>query len=147
MVFPVLGTVLILVGARGRADPTRRLLSTRPAVYIGRISYSMYLWHWPMLLLARQWALRKGVDFNALPVLAAIFAVSSLSYHCVEVPTRHRRRAVVPILGPWGAQLSPPLVVLRMVVALPDPPTAKPRAVEPADPETAMPFRVSQFTP
>ena len=47
-IFPVLGTVLFL-GSTGRVTSwPERLLSTGPMVFIGRMSYSLYLWHWPI---------------------------------------------------------------------------------------------------
>ena len=48
---PVAGTVLVILGDRGR---TRRsagaLLSLGPVRFVGLISYSLYLWHWPLLV-------------------------------------------------------------------------------------------------
>jgi len=79
--------LLIFAGAHHRPLVTR-LLSTPPAVALGLISYSLYLWHWPLLSLARyqfdrplQWGEVAGL--LGLSLLAAF-----VSYRCVEMPAR-----------------------------------------------------------
>jgi peptidoglycan/LPS O-acetylase OafA/YrhL len=85
---PVLGAAAVIHA--GGAGPTAvgALLCWRPAVYIGLISYSLYLWHWPLIVLAR---FANGMD-PMTPWLPALFvasiALASLSYHFVEKPFR-----------------------------------------------------------
>ena len=88
---PVLGTVALVV-AGGAGEPTRvgRLLSLRPAVVVGDWSYSLYLWHWPVIVLGRG---ILGADrFDTLPVagtaVALTFVLSWASYRFVENPFR-----------------------------------------------------------
>ena len=73
-VVPVLGTVLVLVaGNDDTFAPLERVLSWSPIQHIGNISYSLYLWHWPVLVLA-PYALARplgGVD-KVLLVLGSI---------------------------------------------------------------------------
>ncbi len=85
---PTLGSVLII----GLAEHTSvgRLLSNRGVVYVGRISYSLYLWHWPVIVFARYWELFEFGPWTPLICVAASFALASLSYHCVETPFRRR---------------------------------------------------------
>ena len=52
---PVLGTVLFLTAAVRPADPLGRAMRIRPVQYVGRLSYSLYLWHWPFLVIGRQY--------------------------------------------------------------------------------------------
>lgn len=85
-IVPVLGSGLIIVGVVSAArnkSTAERLLNNSPMIYIGKISYSLYLWHWPVAVIFR-WTV--GLE-NTLYILiaAALTAVmSSLSYHCIE---------------------------------------------------------------
>ncbi|HEX5711701.1 MAG TPA: acyltransferase family protein [Solirubrobacterales bacterium] len=100
---PTLGTAaLILAGssiyATTRAAPAR-LLSLRPVRYVGRISYSWYLWHWPAIVFATViWgplSLAAG-----LAVTAASLVPTALTHHWVEEPFRRSRSlAIFPRRG------------------------------------------------
>lgn len=83
---PVVGTVAVIVSG-GSSGPSR-ILCTRPLVWIGDLSYSWYLWHWPAIVLARQvWPM------NEVVVVAAAFASllpAWLSYRFLEQPIRLR---------------------------------------------------------
>jgi peptidoglycan/LPS O-acetylase OafA/YrhL len=74
------------------------ILTLRPLVYIGLLSYSLYLWHWAMLIVFR-WTV--GVRLALLPVeLGVVFLFAALAYNYVERPLRRRlwfnsRRAIV----------------------------------------------------
>ena len=82
-----------------------RVLSTSPSVYVGRISYSLYLWHWPIIVFVGQAALVRGLDTGELTarakmlILVASFAAAVLSYHLVEQPFR-RKGALARLNGP-----------------------------------------------
>lgn len=91
---PVVGTGLIIAG--GAAQPAwgaEVLLAWRPFQLLGLISYSLYLWHWPILMIGAE---RKGV--SSLPVwdnvlllgLSLVLAVAT--YVVLENPVRHPRR-------------------------------------------------------
>ena len=94
-VLPVLASVLVIVAGLGDAALGNwGLALTNPSSrYVGRISYSLYLWHWPVILIVA--ALVR--DASALKYSIAIFAMVGLSvasYHFVESPIRrlgHRR--------------------------------------------------------
>ena len=96
VLLPVLGATAII--ASPDAWVNRLLLSNRPMVFVGLISYPLYLWHWPLLSYLS--ILRNGVP-NFLEIwLAVIVAVilSTLTYGVIEVPLRRRPR-VVPMLS------------------------------------------------
>ena len=84
---PTLATAgLILCGQRN-TTLVGRLLSLRPPVFIGKISYSLYLWHWPLLALLSTRDEKPGLAAIALVLLASI-ALATLSYLFVEKPFR-----------------------------------------------------------
>lgn len=71
----------------------RRVLESPPVVYVGKISYSLYLWHWTLLSVGY---FTVGIGIRAMPfLLPPMFGLSMLSYHLVEVPLRRRA---------WGRQ-------------------------------------------
>lgn len=81
---PVLGVVMII--ANGRDDnPVNRFLTARASVLIGLVSYSLYLWHWPVLVLSR---IYLGEEAVVVPLVAS-FAAAGLSWRFVEGPFRH----------------------------------------------------------
>ena len=72
----------------------RFLLSRRWITYIGIISYSLYLWHWPILSIAR-WTV--GVSIQTTPILLALIILLAVgSYHCIEQPLRYRSWGQTP---------------------------------------------------
>jgi len=93
---PVGGAALVIVSPD--AVTNRLLLSSRPAVLLGLISYPLYLWHWP--LLSYLGIIRHGVP-NFLEIWVAVLAavvLSILTYRFIELPVRHRDK-VVPALS------------------------------------------------
>jgi len=88
---PVLATATLLHVGAGGASPVTRLLTWRPLVFVGLISYSLYLWHWPLLVLVKysngMEPLSSSVSVGLL-VAALLLAVAS--YYLVEQPFRKR---------------------------------------------------------
>ncbi|MBX3496396.1 MAG: acyltransferase [Parvibaculum sp.] len=112
---PVVGAAL-LIHSSTHASPTTvaRMLSWRPVVYVGKISYSLYLWHWPLLAYA-EYEFGPALEvWHRLGLLLAAVGLSALTYRYVEQPARHAgppvtRRAVyagglVVILLCFGAR-------------------------------------------
>ncbi len=95
---PVIGTALAIAGAaalEGSRSWVGALVSNRAMIYVGRISYSFYLWHWPVIVLFR-WTVGLGEPVRIVAALALSFALSVVSYHVIESPARqysHRWRA------------------------------------------------------
>ena len=92
--FPCLGTALVLAFASADGV-SKRCLSCGPVVYVGRISYSLYLWHWPVIVFGR--FLSPAENTLALVTLPVIFA--SLSHHFIENPFRAGFRGSVAAGG------------------------------------------------
>lgn len=120
-VFPVLGTVAaILAGSGGTIAPgAHRILGNKPMLFLGNISYSLYLWHWPLLVIPQLLAggplrMREKVVLAAIAILLA-----TLTYYFVEKPFQTlnidgRKRmtfvvalgttaALVAVFGVWGS--------------------------------------------
>lgn len=92
--YPVLGAGLVI--AYGAGTRAGRLLSTAPLVYVGKISYSLYLWHWPVIVFYR---MTRSGPFGALDiavVLALSWLLADLSYRFVEQPFRSRDFRLAP---------------------------------------------------
>lgn len=81
------GGAALLIAARGSVV-NRRLLAARPLVAIGLLSYSWYLWHWPLMALARICAAQAPAMPVMLGVAAASLALAWLSWRFVERPFR-----------------------------------------------------------
>jgi len=91
---PCLGAAAIIWS--GTTTPERGvgwLLSRRLLVGIGLISYSLYLWHWPLIVFAKYVTVRELTPLDQLLIAAAAIALASLSWRLVEQPYRHRRFA------------------------------------------------------
>jgi len=85
-VVPVLGALLVLYAIH--SDAKVRILEWKPVRYIGLISYSFYLWHWPLLAIAKAWSFDAPTLTTNLALCALAFVLASLSYHFVETPFR-----------------------------------------------------------
>lgn len=85
---PVLGAALLIHAGTHRETAVSRALSAGPAVFIGKISYSLYLWHWPLLAFA---AYAFGDELtlpHKLALIALAILLSVASYRFVEQPAR-----------------------------------------------------------
>jgi peptidoglycan/LPS O-acetylase OafA/YrhL len=85
---PIVGTVL-LIGARGSV--VNAGLSTSPIIFIGKISYSWYLWHWPLLSFARVAADGRLPLSSSIIIGALSFLIAVASYYFIETPFRASR--------------------------------------------------------
>ena len=100
VLLPVAGTFFLLV-AGDKAFINRRVLSLGPVVWVGLISYPLYLWHWPLLSFARLMTTGTPRVLIRLGLVAASVVLAWLTYRLIEWPVRFgsRRRTVVPILA------------------------------------------------
>ena len=82
---PVLGAALLIYA--GGATLAGRVLSARPLVGIGLISYSLYLWHWPLTVFAREVSFELPLMWK-LAILVASLTLGYLSWRWIETPFR-----------------------------------------------------------
>jgi peptidoglycan/LPS O-acetylase OafA/YrhL len=88
---PCLGAALIILAGRDGSSLVGRALSWRPIAFVGLISYSLYLWHWPITVLQKTSALLIAGHSDMVQKLAIIGAslvMATLSWRFVEQPFR-----------------------------------------------------------
>lgn len=114
---PTLGAAALILAERSIIN--RRLLSARPFVWIGLISYSWYLWHWPLLAFVRICV--AGAPSVSLMACVALFSLAPawLSWRFVERPFRHGNRLLSDRaqLCRYGAAIGAGVVALAAIYA------------------------------
>ncbi|MFG1300127.1 acyltransferase family protein [Xanthobacter sp. V3C-3] len=86
---PVLGAAAIIyAGSFAPSGIVSRILSLRPMVYVGRISYSLYLWHWPLLVLPTILRGRSLTHIQSGLLVVLAIALSALTLKYIETPMR-----------------------------------------------------------
>jgi peptidoglycan/LPS O-acetylase OafA/YrhL len=88
---PTGGTALILYTGSGRATVVDRVLTIKLLVGIGLISYSLYLLHWPLLVLGQHLAIVALTTTQTVGLLAATLLLSAVSWRWVERPFRSKQ--------------------------------------------------------
>ncbi|KQN77375.1 acyltransferase family protein [Sphingomonas sp. Leaf62] len=107
---------LIWSGMAGRTLVGRGL-GLPPARFVGRISYSLYLWHWPLWVLGGQVHEIKSIRGSAAFILSALL-VAAISWRWIEQPFRGRNPATPPRQAVWIG-VAAMLTTLTFVVAAP----------------------------
>lgn len=125
---PVGAAVLFILAGANRADGVdlplpNRLLATAPLVRLGEMAYSLYLWHWPLLIF---WLAYTGhahanvVEGTAVLLISGLLAYLTNRY--IEEPLRQRKSAsptsTSTVTVPWRTRLRRPTIVLGSVVGL-----------------------------
>jgi peptidoglycan/LPS O-acetylase OafA/YrhL len=87
---PCLGTAAIIWSNSAVRTSLGRVLSLRPVVFVGLVSYSFYLWHWPVLVFANYWATAPLAVSDRLWAALLSFGLAVLSWRWVETPFRRR---------------------------------------------------------
>lgn len=89
-ILPCAGTAAMIAGNSMHSTITAKLLSLRPVAFVGLISYSLYLWHWPLFAFANYLSPGELPEWLALSLLAASFSAGWLSWRYVETPFRSK---------------------------------------------------------
>lgn len=118
---PAIGTVLLIISSTSKTAVSR-LLSTSFMVRTGRLSYSLYLWHWPLIIFGRVIAEGRGVSSVAGAVVGAAVsvAVAWLAYVAVEQPLRSRSAGRGLRLAAIATLFTVAILASRSVAKLPD---------------------------
>ena len=86
--FPCLGACLIIYSSQNGASFVKTILSFRPLVFIGVISYSLYLWHWPIIVFSKYFAAGKLSNMDTARALIASLVMAFISFEFIETPFR-----------------------------------------------------------
>jgi peptidoglycan/LPS O-acetylase OafA/YrhL len=141
---PTVGAGLVITAGIADQQPALgagRFLAIAPMRYVGDRSYTFYLWHWPVLIIAAQYAGHKlSVGVNLL-LLTGAFALSVVTYGLFENPIR-RMRSVRASALLWPASIGVVMVVAFQALGSINTTTsqleaAPQRSAEPATPATA----------
>lgn len=101
----VIGAALILWagadGRSGRGFGVSRLLGLQPFVFFGLISYSLYLWHWPIIVLTKYFRVQDFGLVDGIVGLAIMVAAATFSWRFVERPFRSKTMTVGKVLA-WA---------------------------------------------
>ncbi len=97
---PVTGAAL-LIAAGPAAWLNRVVLAAAPMVWIGLISYPLYLWHWPLLAFPRLWQAGELSVWQRAGAVTLALVLATLTYRLIERPIRFGgwRRSAVPVLS------------------------------------------------
>ncbi|MEG2115846.1 MAG: acyltransferase family protein, partial [Hafnia sp.] len=86
---PVIGSTLLIYSGPG-AWVNKNVLSSRVLVFVGLISYPLYLWHWPLFSFAYIYLSGTPTALVRLALIFLAFALAFLTYRFLELPLRHK---------------------------------------------------------
>ncbi len=117
---PVVGTGLVIAGGVGSPRwGAEAVLGLGPAQWLGRLSYSLYLWHWPILVIAAEEAGRAHLPvWENLGWVVVAVGLSMATYRLVENPVRHSRLTVRHSVMLGAALVASTLLLLTVVLAV-----------------------------
>ena len=100
---PCVGAALLIYAGTHERTRVSQVLSLRPLVWIGLISYSLYLVHWPIVVFTRYTTLREPTSLQIAAIIIASLALAALSWRFIEQPFRRpKKRASRTVLLSGG---------------------------------------------
>ena len=106
---PTVGTALFIWAGEDTLPITNRLTAIRPVVFVGKISYSLYLWHFVLLAFGSYLSVGTISPDRVMILLAFSFALAVLSYYAIEQPIRRATSPLVQgraLLGLTGSAIA-----------------------------------------
>ena len=92
---PTLATCAWLYAGSREDSPTHRILSTSMMQWIGRLSYALYLWHWPVLIIGEHLIPIRGDFSNTVLAIGISLLLAIVTHHMVENPIRFGRPKLI----------------------------------------------------
>lgn len=97
---PVLGTALLILVNGGKLTAVGKALASPAPVWVGKISYSLYLWHWPLIAFAAYVSAGAEIGFETRAILLLVtFVLAAWSWRFVERPFRTPRFMQLQVFG------------------------------------------------
>ena len=115
--WPVLSSALLIWAGPAAGAAWRRLTALRPIHYLGDISYAVYLWHWPLIVIPTLALGQPLTGADKLLVVAMTLAAAGLSTRYLENPLRYRQWSLGS-LGPFRAAVVAGAAGMAAVVAI-----------------------------
>lgn len=113
---PCLGTALLIAAGQRSNHVLIPLLTLRPVVLVGLLSYSLYLWHWPIVVCLNYWYLEDVALTHKMAGVLLTFVCAYVSWRWVEKPLRNRRFLTQKTLFKSAAATSLALAVVGAVL-------------------------------
>jgi peptidoglycan/LPS O-acetylase OafA/YrhL len=113
---PCIGTAMVIYAGAGKASLGGRLISGPLFAYFGALSYSLYLWHWPVLVLGKDLLLAEPTPLQVALMLAIAVAAATISWRWIEQPFLRRRARRAHILLGGAALMAAGAVVAGSIM-------------------------------
>jgi peptidoglycan/LPS O-acetylase OafA/YrhL len=107
----IIGTLLLIVAGKTTKNISRRILSNKIIIFIGLVSYSAYLWHWPMIAFTKYATIEIDIYIGST-IFVLTFLLASLTYYIVENPLRKLKTTTI---NAWSNYYILPVVFLGTV--------------------------------
>jgi peptidoglycan/LPS O-acetylase OafA/YrhL len=91
---PCVGAALLIYAGTNAQTSVGRLITLPPMVFIGKISYSLYLVHWPIIVFTRHATLREPANLQIVLIAVTSFALATFSWAVIEGPFRWPKKRI-----------------------------------------------------
>ncbi len=100
---PVLGSALIIHAGISGENIISRILALSPFTFVGKISYSLYLWHWPIIVFGNYYLIRRATTIDLIIMITIALVLAVFSWAIIERPFRNKtflsRRMIFAVAG------------------------------------------------